>query len=222
MINCLIVDDEPLAREIIARYIAADNRLRILKACGNAAEAFDCLHIYPVDLLFLDIRMPGVDGISFLRSLRAPPAVIFTTAFSEHALTGFELEAVDYLLKPITKEKFDRAISKFLKIVPQKINRQKDYTYFKVSGRLIKIHHADLLYVRAVKDYVSLCTINGNYLCYMTMKYLNEMLPDEVFVRVHRSFIVNKNAVETVERNALKIRGEMIPIGAVYRNLRWQ
>ena len=189
----------------------------LIKKCGNALEAFDILHTTQVDVMLLDIKMPGINGLDFVRSLKNPPAVIFTTAFPDHAVAGFELEAVDYLLKPITYERFEKGINRILKTHQAEPIEQKNYTYFKVSGRLIKIFHNDLMYARSVKDYISLCTINGNYLTHMTMRYLNELLPAEIFIRIHRSYIINKNAVELIEKGNVKIKGELIPIGENYR-----
>jgi DNA-binding LytR/AlgR family response regulator len=221
MISCLIVDDEPLAQEVIARYVNANAALKLAGVCDHALEAFGYLHNHQIDLMFLDINMPGINGLDFLRSLKDPPAVIFTTAFTEHAIDGFELEAVDYLLKPVTVERFDKAINKMMKISQPDLVREKEYTYFKVSGKLVKINHCEILYVRAVKDYISLCTKNGSYLSHMTMKFIIELLPQRLFVRVHRSFIVNRSAVNVVDKNHIKIGEEMIPVGENYRHIHW-
>ena len=217
MIHCIIVDDEPLAQEVLENYINRNKELILIKKCSNALEAFDILHSAKVDVMLLDIKMPRINGLDFVRSLKNPPDVIFTTAFADHAVTGFELEAVDYLLKPITYERFEKAISRVIKTYQTEPAEQKNYTYFKVSGRLVKVFHNDLMYARAVKDYISLCTTNGNYLTHMTMKYLSELLPAETFIRIHRSYIINKNVVELIDKGNVKIKGELIPIGENYR-----
>lgn len=217
MIRCIIVDDEPLARDILEIYVGKCPELILVRKCANALEAFNVLHTERVDLMFLDIRMPGINGISFVRSLKTPPAVIFTTAYSEHALTGFELDAVDYLLKPITYERFLKSIRKLLKVHQPEPIAAKDYTYFKVSGKLIKVFHADLLYAQSVKDYIMIKTTGGNYLTHMTMKYLEELLPAGDFIRVHRSYLVNKSHVGQVNKFQLKIRDETVPVGENYR-----
>ncbi|MDT3403703.1 LytR/AlgR family response regulator transcription factor [Mucilaginibacter terrae] len=218
MIKCIIVDDEPLAQEVLENYTARIPQLKLIKKCSNALEAFEVLHNQAVDLMFLDVKMPGINGLDFIRSLKNPPAVIFTTAFAEHAVTGFELDAIDYLLKPITFERFEKAINKLLKVHQPEAVELKDYTYFKVSGQLVKVVHNDLLYAQSVKDYIQLCTNRGNYLTHMTMKYLNELLPSPTFLRVHRSYMVNKACVNVIDKSIIKIGAEIIPVGENYRH----
>jgi DNA-binding LytR/AlgR family response regulator len=217
MIRCLIVDDEPLAQDVLVNCIKRIAELECIGACTNALDAFTVLHQKQIDLMFLDIKMPGINGLDFLRSLKNPPAVIFTTAFANHAVEGFELDAVDYLLKPITFERFQKSINKFLKIQTIEQQQSRNYSYFKVSGRLVKIVHADLLYAHSVKDYVQLCTPNKNFLTHMTMKCLCGLLPADTFIRVHRSYLVNKNYINAVGRSAIKIGDEDIPIGDNYK-----
>jgi DNA-binding LytR/AlgR family response regulator len=217
MIRCLIVDDEPLAQQVMVNYIKRLPELECIAVCKNALDAFNVLHLEQIDLMFLDIKMPGISGLDFLRSLKNPPAAVFTTAFANHAVEGFELDAVDYLLKPITLERFQKSINKFLKVQTLEQQQSRNYSYFKVSGRLIKVMHADLLYAQSVKDYVQLCTPNKNYLTHMTMKYLCELLPTDTFIRVHRSYLVNKNYINAVGRSAIKIGDEEIPVGDNYK-----
>lgn len=216
MINCLIVDDEPLAQEILAAYVQGSGNLRLAKTCSTALEAFEILHREEINLLFLDIKMPGLSGIDFIKSLKNPPPVIFTTAFSEYAAASYDLEAVDYLLKPITQERFDKSLAKFFKLQPV-VEEIKDYTYFKVSGKLVKVPHADILYAQSIKDYILLSTQNGNLIVHMTMKYLGELLPEKEFARVHRSYLVNRNAVQVIGKNQLRINEVEIPIGESFK-----
>jgi len=218
MIRCIIVDDEPLALEVLENYISLSPQLELVEQCSNALSAFQVLHSEKIDLIFLDIKMPGINGLDFMRSLKNPPPVIFTTAYADHALSGFELEAVDYLLKPVTYERFQKSLNKLLKLYQPKTSQQKAYTYFKVSGKLIKIYHSELLYAQSVKDYIHLCTANGNFLTHMTMKYLDELLPAETFIRVHRSFLVNKTYITVIDKNRLKIGTVSIPTGENYRH----
>jgi DNA-binding LytR/AlgR family response regulator len=218
MIRCMIIDDEPLAQEVLAAHISRFGQLEVVASAANAIEAFRLLHQIPVDLLFLDIRMPSISGIDFLKSLKNPPQVIFTTAYTEYAHAGFELDAVDYLVKPVSYERFEKAMKKLLRIMPAPEEPEKDYTYFKVSGRLLKVAHADLLYVQSVRDYLQLHTVNGNLLTHMTMKSLAELLPAKHFVRVHRSYLVNLKHIDKVERNAIFIKGMEIPLGENYRD----
>jgi len=213
----MIIDDEPLALEILEHLISLFPSLELVGKCSNAMAAFEMLHRQPVDLMFLDIKMPGISGLDFIGSLKEPPAVVFTTAFAEYAVKGFELDAIDYLLKPITDERFEKCMQKILKIRPPEAEVTKDYTYFKISGRLRKIPYAELLYAQSVKDYILLCTKTGNHLTHMTMKYLEELLPSPTFLRVHRSYLVNRELISLIDKNSIQIGDERIPIGENYR-----
>jgi two-component system LytT family response regulator len=212
------VDDEPLAQEVLEAHIKRFGRLEVFAKCPNALEAFKVLHKENIELMFLDIRMPAINGIEFLKSLKSPPKVIFTTAYSEYALTGFELDGIDYLLKPISYERFEKSMEKLFRIYPDEKIQQKQYTYFKVSGKLIKVMHTELLYAQSVKDYILLKTTKGNLLTYMTMKNLAGLLPADTFARVHRSYLVNMNCIEVMDKNILKVAGTNITIGENYRD----
>ena len=222
MKNCLIVDDEPLALDIIESYVNGNEQLCLIKKCNTAFEAFEILHHVKIDLLFLDIKMPGLNGIDFIKSLKNPPAVIFTTAFSEYAVASYELEAVDYLLKPITLERFNKSLHKFFKSQPAMINEEKDYTYFKVSGKLVKVEHGNILYAQSIKDYIMLYTISGNLIVHMTMKYLGELLPEDKFIRVHRSYLVNQSHINMIGKNQIQLNDTEIPIGEHYKEMLMQ
>ncbi|RYE27568.1 MAG: response regulator transcription factor [Sphingobacteriaceae bacterium] len=217
--KCIIVDDEPLALQVLENFISRTPELQLVGKCTHAGDAFQLLHSRPVELMFLDIRMPGINGLDFVRSLKSPPAVIFTTAFAEHAVTGFELEAADYLLKPITYERFEKSIQRLLKTYRPEAPVPKTYTYFKVSGQLVKVHHAELQYAQSVKDYILLHTASGNYLTHMTMKYLDELLPEDLFLRVHRSYLVNRSFVDKASKNTIYLGKQVIPIGENYRQI---
>ena len=217
MIKCIIVDDEPLALDILESHIAAFPQLQLVRRCRNALEAFDALHAEQTDLVFLDIQMPSISGIDLIRSLKEPPKVIFTTAYAEHAITGFELDAIDYLLKPVTFERFTKSINKLLQLKQPAPETAKNYTYFKVAGNLVKIMHTDLLMARSVKDYLLLKTKQGNHLTHMTMKNLEALLPAEMFMRVHRSYLVNRQAITLLGRQHLQVGNEQIPLGENYR-----
>lgn len=217
MIKCIIVDDEPLALDIMERHIAESPQLQLVRRCRNALEAFDALHSEQIDLVFLDIQMPSINGIDFIRSLKRPPSVIFTTAYSEYAITGFELDAIDYLLKPVTLERFNKSLDKLLKQKQPEPTVAKNYTYFKVTGNLLKIMHDDLLVAKSVKDYMHLKTRQGKHLTHMTMKNLEALLPAYMFIRVHRSYLVNRQAITLIGRKYLEAGNEQIPIGENYR-----
>ncbi|MFC3562076.1 LytR/AlgR family response regulator transcription factor [Pedobacter jamesrossensis] len=217
MINCLIVDDEPLAIEIIEGYINLTDGLQLSGKCSNAQMAFEALHINTIDLILLDIKMPEISGLDFIKSLKNPPAVIFTTAYSEYAADSYELEAVDYLLKPITYERFRKAIDKCLKLKTPTDAEEKHYTYFKVSGVLIKVFHADILFVQSIKDYLLIHTLTENFIVHMTMKYISELLPFLVFNRVHRSYLINNSHISSISKDYILILDNRIPIGESYR-----
>ncbi|WP_158825835.1 LytR/AlgR family response regulator transcription factor [Mucilaginibacter lacusdianchii] len=219
MIRCLIVDDEPLARQVLAGYVTRMAELQLEATCSNALEAFEALGSRQIDLVFLDIKMPKLSGLDLWRSLNNPPAVIFTTAFSEYAVDGFELEALDYLVKPITFERFEKSIKRLLKTYQAEVVEEKGYTYFKVSGQLVKVMHNELLYAQSIKDYIRLQTSRGSYLTHMTMKYLSELLPASTFLRVHRSYLINRSYAERIDRNAVVIKDEQIPVGENYKHL---
>lgn len=217
MINCLIVDDEPLAQDILEAYVLQANQLSLVKKCSTAFEAFEVLHSDKIDLMFLDIKMPALNGIDFLKSLKNPPAIIFTTAYAEYAVASYELEAVDYLLKPITKERFDKSLAKLFKLKPIELTETKNYTYFKVSGKLQKVLHQDLRYAQSIKDYIMLYTKSGNLIVHMTMKYLCDLLPDDSFLRVQRSYLVNKTYVTAIGKNEVNLGDMEIPIGDSFK-----
>ncbi|TCC94440.1 response regulator transcription factor [Pedobacter frigiditerrae] len=217
MINCLIVDDEPLAQDILEGYINGKENLSLVGKCNTAFEAFEILHQRQIDLMFLDVKMPGLNGVDFLKSLKSPPAVIFTTAFSEYAADSYDLDAVDYLLKPITIDRFDKSLTKFFKLQPIILDEEKNYTYFKVSGKLLKVEHATVFYVQSIKDYLLLHTNNGNLIVHMTMKYLTELLPAKHFFRVHRSYLINQAYITAIDKNQIRINEVGIPIGESYK-----
>jgi len=218
MINCLIVDDEPLAQNILEGYIQADERLFLIAGCSTAAAAFEQLQNQRVDLMFLDVKMPGMDGVTFLNALKEPPAVIFTTAFIEYAALSYDLEAVDYLLKPISHERFQKSLNKYFKQQSGNAAEDKSHTYFKVNGRLLKVQHDELLYAQSIGDYIMLYTKNGNLMVHMTMKYLSTLLPGQIFIRIHRSYLINGLAVSEISKNEIKIGMIGIPVGERYRD----
>ncbi len=217
MMNCLIVDDEPLAQNILESYMAKNDQLVLIKKCSTVFEAFEIIHQQKIDVLFLDVKMPGMNGVEFIKSLKSPPAVIFTTAFSEYAAASYDLNAVDYLVKPITKERFDKSLEKLFKQQSIEVGEIPDYTYFKIAGKLVKVYHQNLLYAQSIKDYIILYTLSGNLIAHMTMKYLNELLPQSVFFRIHRSYLVNQSFLHTIAKNQVIVNGENIPIGESYK-----
>lgn len=215
MITCMIVDDEPLARMVLESHISRMPELHLLGKYANAVEAFEAIANTSPDLIFLDIKMPVLSGIEFIKSLKNPPAVIFTTAFPEYGADSYELEAVDYLLKPVTYERLARSISRFQRLqdkMPESV-----YSYFKVNGKLLKIEHRDILLVQSIGDYLLLKTVTGNYITHMTMKAVCNLLPLAQFSRVHRSYVVNLSHLTVIGKNEVYVGDVRIPVGGHYR-----
>lgn len=223
MTNCIVVDDEPLARQLIQTYIGQVPNFNCVGVCQSALEAFAILHEQQVDVMFLDIQMPGITGMSFLRSLRNAPKVIFTTAYTDHAVDAFEMEAIDYLLKPITFERFMKAV--------QKVNikdsnegstlatkETNPYIFLKVDRRLVKINHTEIIYIEGFGDYLKINTQDKTYVTYMTMGKLEQLLPPAKFIRIHRSTIVNKDFIKFVEGNFVRAGNQDLAIGQTYKD----
>jgi len=222
--RCLIVDDEALARDLIAGHLDKLSQFEVVAACANAIDASRVLATESVDLLFLDIEMPALKGTDFLRGVATPPAVIFTTAYREYAVDGFELEAVDYLLKPITFPRFFRAVERFLaRQAPTELTAQAPAAgptalFVRVDRKDMRIPFSEILFVRGLKDYVQIHTRTRDrvYTAKETMGSLAERLGPE-FVRVHRSYIVNRQRVTAVTRHDVELGDMEIPLGETYR-----
>lgn len=225
-VRALIVDDEPLAREILQTHISKVPNWTVVASCINADDAYEALLTYDVDVLFLDIQMPIISGIEFLQSLTTPPLVIFTTAFSQYAVQGFELNVIDYLLKPISFSRFFQAIEK----VNQHLLRDdgdkereekvaKSYFFVKHEGKLLKINFSDILYIKAEQEYSYIFTGKGKILVSMHLKLLENILPDNLFTRIHRSYIIPQESATSLYGNTIVI-GENIqlPIGSTYKD----
>ena len=224
-IKCLIVDDEPPAREIIRRYVQQVPTLELAGECANAIQAFTLLQQQqPVDLMFLDIRMPQLNGNEFLKALKNPPKVIFTTAFSEYALEGFELDAVDYLMKPITFERFLKAVNKACQGSGQKAEispeekKTESFVFFRSDRKMVKVMLQDINYIESMKDYVKVYTTNGLVITKQSISSVEAMLPEKNFVRTHRSFIISLDKVRTFTSELIEVDKTEIPIGKLYRN----
>lgn len=226
-IRCLLIDDEPPALAVLRSHIAAVPMLEVVGQCHNAIAAFEVLQKQPVDLLFLDIKMPQLLGTDFLKSLRHPPTIIFTTAYREYALEGYELDAVDYLLKPISLERFLRAIQKVTKFeetpptpdsrtVPQTTSDR--FLYFRVDRKMVKVMVDDILYLESLKDYVRIVTTTKQLIVKQTITSLEEMLPEGQFLRIHRSFVVALNKVDSYSPTHLEVMGKELPIGRHYKH----
>lgn len=222
-IRCLIVDDEPPARDVLRRYIAEVPLLTLAGECGNAIEALGLLQHQGVDLMFLDISMPQLKGTDLLKILKHPPRVIFTTAHAEYALEGYELDAVDYLLKPIQFDRFLKAVNKVYQVVAPNGVQQKEelkkesFVYFRVDRKMVKVMLEDILYAESMKDYVKVFTRNGPIVTKQSITSLEAMLPECAFIRTHRSFIVAIDKIRSFTSELIEIDRTEIPIGKLFR-----
>jgi two-component system LytT family response regulator len=229
-IRCLIIDDEPPAREIIRRYVQEIPMLELIGECANAIQALTILQKQQVDLLFLDIRMPQLNGTDFIKTLKNPPKVIFTTAFSEYALEGYELDVVDYLMKPIRFDRFLKAVNKayplngaaaHLKpVVTPAVAEKKNesFVYFRADRKMVKVMLDDILYIESMKDYIKVFTRQGVIITKQSISSVEAMLPEKLFVRTHRSFIVSINKIKSFTNELVEIDKTDIPIGKLFRN----
>ena len=221
MIHCIIIDDEPLARKGLAEYISDVDFVKIAGEFDNPLKAMDLLMKEKIDLIFLDIQMPKMTGMEFLRSLPHAPLVIFTTAYPQYAVDGFELNAVDYLLKPFSFERFWKAILKVKALIetPQGIQAasKEEYFYIKSDTKLVKINYADVLFAEALQNYVAIHTTQKKYITYLTLHSIEEQLPPDYFIRTHKSYIVALHKVESIEGNDIRIGQHHVPIS---RNLK--
>ncbi len=220
-ITCAVIDDEPIAREILADFISKDTRLLLQGNYKNAQEALHGITTTPVELVFLDINMPGLTGFQFLKSMTNPPAVIFTTAYREHAMEGFEANAIDYLLKPIAIERFLLALNKAWKFLRPVVSEQKevaspkeneDYFFVKADGGLVKIFFEEILYIEALKEYIRIVTKDKSIVTYHTISGIEEKLLAGKFYRIHRSFIVYIPAIKSIEGFTVKLEKYELPI----------
>lgn len=234
MVNVIIVDDEPLAQDVLETYIEKVPELNLVKKCNNAFEANEALKSNQIDLMFLDIQMPQLTGIDFLKTLSKPPLVIFTTAYSNYAIEGFELNALDYLLKPISAERFMKAVNKAIEQI--ELQRKEvpvgaaapaeeenpDYIFVKADKKLVKVNFDEVLYIEGLKDYVIIRMDNTRVITLQTMKSLEDKLPQNMFKRIHRSYIVNVNHIEAVVGNMVEVmekgQAKHLPVGKNYRD----
>lgn len=225
MIKTLIVDDEPLALDILENYIERLPDLELVAKCDNAIDANEILQKEKIDLLFLDIQMPQMTGIELVKSLSNPPKLVFTTAYEEYAVDGFELNAVDYLMKPIAFDRFMKAVNKVKDLNSgngSNTAQDDDFFFVKADKKLIKIHFNEILYIEGLKDYVIIKKESGRVIALQTMKSLESKLPSNIFMRVHRSYIININKIKAVIGNAIEIvesgQAKHIPIGKNYKD----
>jgi DNA-binding LytR/AlgR family response regulator len=224
-IKCLVVDDEPLAIRLIEKHIAKIDNLEVVATCNTALKAFEILNLQKIDLMFLDIKMPNITGIEFLKNLKNPPKTILTTAYRDYALEGYDLGVVDYLLKPITFERFFKAVDKFLSAksssieVKSKESVPDEFILVKSGIKNYKINTNDIIYIESLKDYIKINTTGDKNI---TSKYkigdIQQELNQDNFLRIHRSFIINTSKITAFTLNEIEVGGIEIPIGASYKD----
>jgi len=225
--QCIIVDDEPIAIEILSAYLQRLEGFQVAATFTNPVKAFEALQTTPADLLFLDIQMPELTGIDLIRSLRRRPEVILTTAYREFALDGFDLDVADYLLKPVSFDRFLKAVDKFHFRVQNRragasqplpaASEELPHLFVRADRKNVKIQLHEILYLESLKDYVRIVTANGKFLTKETITHFENVLPAEQFLRVHRSFIVSKDKVSALSVDGLEIGKTVIPIGRMYK-----
>jgi len=219
-IRCIIVDDEPASREILEHYVSDSNSLYLLGSFSNAFDAGEALHAHQVQLIFLDINMPKLSGMKFYRSLVNPPYVIFTTAYPEYAVEGFEVEAIDYLLKPFPFERFLKAINKAIdKLKNQESNQSEaDYILLRADKKIHRIIISEIFLVEALGDYVKVYFEEKYIVVHDTFQNLLSQLPGDRFFRIHKSYAVSLSSVKSIEGNQISIGNKTIPIGQLYKS----
>jgi DNA-binding LytR/AlgR family response regulator len=228
MIRCLVVDDEPLALDILEDYIKKVPFLTLVKTTISAIEGLSLVQSGVIDLVFLDVQMPELTGIQFLKIINGKCDVILTTAYSQYALDGYDLDVVDYLLKPIAFDRFYKAAQKVLQTkgnnhssIPEFQSTQQnnnDFIFVKTEHKIQKIYLDNILYIEGLKDYISIYTGTGRIITLQNMKKMEESLPPKSFIRVHKSYIISLGKIESIERSRIQIGDKIIPIGDTYRD----
>jgi DNA-binding LytR/AlgR family response regulator len=218
-LKCVIIDDEPLAVKVIQNYISQIKELEEIKSFNNAIDSLPFIREHKPDLLFLDINMPVIDGFSFLDSLDSKPMVVITSAHAEHAAKGFDLEVLDYLVKPIALPRFIKAVNKAVAHVQknQKWDGLREHVFVKVDKKKMKkIHLDEIILVESLKDYIKIVTINGNHVVHKTLSAFTDEISNERFIRIHRSYTVSLDKIEALEGNSVEIGGKRYVIGRSY------
>jgi len=226
--KCIIVDDEPLARELIRGHVEKLENFEIIAECSDAMKALNILREKQVDLIFMDIQMPQITGIDFLKTLKHPPKVIITTAYREYALEGFELDVVDYLLKPITFERFLKSVNKFYQMNQEDVQvvagvsaektADESFVYIKENKKVVKVRLSEIRYIEGLSEYVQVFTDKRKIITKTSMAQMEEKLPSESFLRIHKSFIVSISKIEAFTAYTIEIQGKELPIGRSFKN----
>ncbi|MEO9484737.1 MAG: response regulator transcription factor [Ekhidna sp.] len=215
--TCIIVDDEPIAQDIIESYLEPFNQIEILGKCSNAIEANKIIVEQSIDLIFLDIEMPHLDGLSFVKNLEKRPKIIITTAYREYALEGYELNVIDYLLKPISHERFLKALNRVLAAPSTAANSLQSYIYLKVDAKMVQVYLDKILYIEGLSNYVRVYCEDQTLITYQKLSHLSDVLPKNIFMRSHRSYIVNISRIKSYTSHDLEIGKISIPVGGSFK-----
>ncbi|UII22881.1 LytR/AlgR family response regulator transcription factor [Fulvivirga ligni] len=220
-IKCLIVDDEPLGRNVIINHLKNFSDFEIIGTCNDAMEAFQFIKKESVDVMFLDINMPEMSGIEFIKGLDKKPLTVITTAYREYAVESFELDVVDYLVKPISLQRFmksaDKILDHFKLISGSTAQESNDHIFIKVDKKIVKILLQDILYIESLKDYVRVVTPLESLITHHNLRSITKLLPEEMFLRIHRSYTVAIDKIKSLEGNNIEIEGKSLPIGRNYQ-----
>ena len=224
-IKCLIVDDEPVAREILTSFVAKIPNLELVKSCKNAMEAFEVVNQQNIDLFFLDINMPDVSGLTLAKSINKKSKIIFTTAYREYAVDGFDLQAVDYLLKPISFDRFLQAVNKFFETTivsnsetkNDEVLTKSDFIFVRSERKMVKIVFDEILYIESLSDYIKVHLLDKIIVTRETISNIETKLPNKNFLRIHRSFIINLNEADSYTNEFVEVKNNAIPISRSYK-----
>jgi DNA-binding LytR/AlgR family response regulator len=221
LIKCIIVEDEILAQQVIQNHLEKINSFQLVGVCSNTQEAQDLLNQQEVDLIFLDIQLPGMTGLNFLRSLPAHPPVVLTTAYAEYALESYDFNVIDYLLKPVSFERFSKTINKIVNdklIAKPKKTKSADHIFVKTNGKFLKINFSDIRYVQSMRDYLKIHTDQQTIITHQTMSAMEKILPGNEFIRVHKSYVVAIKFIKSIYGNNIETAHATIPIGVNYKD----
>lgn len=223
MIKCIIVEDETLAQNVLQSHLQKIDKLELVAICNNALEAREVLNNQDVDLMFLDIQLPGMTGLNFLRSLQSLPLVVLTTAYSEYAVESYEFNIIDYLLKPVSFERFCKAINKivdgrlFTQAAKEKNSLLVDHIFVKSNSKFFKVNFSEIVYIEGMKDYLKIHTREYKLVTLQTMSEMEKILPVKQFIRVHKSYIIAVAYIKSIYGNSIEIENQTIPIGINYK-----
>ena len=224
MIKCIIVEDETLAQNVLQRHLQKIDRFELVAICNNALEAREVLNRQEIDLMFLDIQLPGMTGLNFLRTLPSPPLVVITTAYSEYAVESYEFNIIDYLLKPVSFERFCKTVDKivdgrlFTQDIKEKGNLPADHIFVKSNSKFFKVNFSEIIYIEGMKDYLKIHTREYRLVTLQTMNDMEKILPDNQFIRVHRSYIVAVAHIKSIYGNSIELENKTVPIGINYKD----